>query len=152
MQVDMNHFILDYFPTIVSLFLFTSCQSYRKLARRRSSSSPPKEGTTTVAVCKTHGNLIGCLSKSTLKGSNSLARGVLRECLKSQAEQSIVLLWVARTLYVRVAQRQEINGINLSSVAAYKLIKGSKEGPLVPPEPGRNCIRATYRSMKPHLN
>jgi hypothetical protein len=58
--------------------------------------------------------------------------------------------WVARTLYVRVAQRQEANGVNLSSAAAYKLIKGSKERPLVPSEPGsrvpRDSVRATLLS------
>jgi len=54
---------------------------------------------------------------------------------------------VARTLYVRVAQRQEAIGTNLSSTAAYKLMKGSKEGPLVPTQPGsrvpRDGVRAT---------
>jgi hypothetical protein len=32
----------------------------------------PEEGTRTVAVGETHGNVISCLSKSTLKGSNSI--------------------------------------------------------------------------------
>jgi hypothetical protein len=51
---------------------------------------------------------------------------------------------VARTSYVRVAQRQEEKSIKPISGAAYA-IEGCKEGPLVPPEPGRGGVRATRR-------
>jgi hypothetical protein len=70
----------------------------------------------------------------------------LRRALTSWHESGLRRCWVARTLYVQVAQRQEVNGINLSSAAAYKLIKGSKQRPLVPSEPGRGSVRATHSS------
>jgi len=43
----------------------------------------PRRGTITVAVGETHGNVIGCSSKSTLKGSNSI-RGKADNCLDRQ--------------------------------------------------------------------